>query len=238
MPKLLLDSASIDDMKAILPTGMVAGVTTNPSLLSKSGWRGKYLDYVKEVSDLVSPFDLHVSFEVLTADPNKVDEEAFSIHSAVARVPHEFDGRASWKPFVKVPITLENLKVIGTLSRRGVNVNATACATYLQAKAARDSGARVVSFFYNRMIDAASTEARLTNKTGSAIALEQISKAADAGIKLICGSIRRVQDIEDCWNAGAEYVTASRKILEESLVHEVTTNSIQQFEKDAKTWLG
>lgn len=243
MPKLLLDSASLDDMKDVLPTGMVGGVTTNPSLLSKSGYQGKYLDYVKDVTEYLRTLpdrgefrDPHISFEVLTSDPKEMEKEAKSLIEAVS-TKHETRDR--FQLHIKIPVTLENLKVIRRLADQGVKVNATACATALQAQAAADAGATVVSFFYNRMMDAAATEARLGNKTTSFIALGEIEKFTSRNnTYVIAGSIRQAKDIEPCLNAGVTWVTASKKILAEALQHEVTDNAIAQFKEDSKSWQG
>lgn len=241
MPRLLLDSASIDDMQDVLPTGMVGGVTTNPSLLSKSGYKGKYLDYVKDVTEYLRTLPNkgqsswpHVSFEVLTDDPSKMEDEANKI---VEAAQHAVLNDARYVLHVKIPVTFENLKVIRKLSRRGVKVNATACATALQAQAASDAGAEVVSFFYNRMMDSAATEARLSNKTTSFLALAEIEKfTAKNNTYVIAGSIRQAKDIEPCLKAGVTWVTASKKILTEALQHEVTDNAIRQFKEDSESW--
>src|SRR3990167_3915438 len=145
---LLLDTANIDAIKKFAETGIIAGVTTNPSLMAKES-KGDYVEKLKEIADalMLNRGGLsHLSVEVTTLDPKKMIEEASQLNEILR-------ARGKLDLHVKIPLMLETLEVIGWLHDMKIKVNATACMTALQAKLAQQAGADVVSFFYNRIKD-------------------------------------------------------------------------------------
>jgi transaldolase len=136
---------------------------------------------------------------------------------------------------IKVPVLPETLRVITRLHDMKIAVNATACFTALQAKIAEDAGADFVSFFFNRMIDAKSGQSNPREHALAEISTYKHRFCRQA--KVICGSIREPLDIQDCWANGADFVTASAKVIDRAVTHVKTTESVQQFQKDIEAWL-
>lgn len=224
--RLLLDSANIEEIKAFSKTTAIAGVTTNPSLVSKEKRDGSYIDHLKRVADAVEHKyqKRHLSVEVLADNADEIMSQVTLLHCA-------FRDRKNLRVFVKVPLHMDFISCITELSDKGFRVNATACMLSSQAKIAKDAGAAAVSFFYNRMKDAsimASTEisyfsTRLNND--------------DDPVEIICGSIRKPEDILSCWESGADYVTAPFHVIQKFITHTQTDKAIRQFNEDIKEWL-
>jgi transaldolase len=140
---------------------------------------------------------------------------------------------------VKVPFLWENLPIIGQLNRHGIKVNATAIMTPEQAFMAEKAGAYIVSFFYRRMCDHIAKDMVSHDKEpATEYAAGDVKYYADsAGCRIICGSIRKPEDILMCWSAGADYVTAPLKVIKEMTRHPKTDEAIELFEKDIANWL-
>lgn len=234
--RLLLDSADIKDVRRFFPGNVLAGVTTNPSLIAKQGKR----DYLELLAEIYEELDTgsdpqHFSVEVTTLDPLAMVEQAEQLSARLGKKVH-----------VKVPVMPETLSVIEMLAARDIKVNATACATALQAKLATDAGADIVSFFYNRMIDhnfdnivGVQTERDRRIEARRRALLEVSNYVVGCGeATVICGSIRLPQDVWECWEAGAYLVTAPAKVIDDALRHPKTVEAINQFQKDIDAWQG
>jgi transaldolase len=130
-----------------------------------------------------------------------------------------------------VPIGVEEIKVIRTLTQNYIKVNCTCCYTDTQLELAAMAGAEYVSLFYNRAkdagIDVIQTLARARN----------FIDRNGLDCKIIAGSIRKPEDIAEALEAGANIVTCSPKIIKEALRHEGTLSSIEGFMKDFEKWL-
>lgn len=219
MKMLFLDSANLDEIKQMVKTEAIQGVTTNPSLMAKEA-KGGYVQRLNEICNVLADTDrrLHLSVEVITSDPEKMQEQAMLLRDSL---PTTVDLH------VKIPVLFDTLPVITRLSNSRVKVNATACMTALQAKLAEDAGAEIVSFFYNRMLD------------GAVDADTEIQKYCEIrrNSQIICGSIRKPDDVRRCWRAGAEIVTASVKVIREMIAHPKTDEAVAQFQRDIDAWL-
>lgn len=267
--KLYLDSANLEEIKRIYRTTAISGVTTNPSLMAKEK-KGDYAQKLDEIANFLALGVIdgvldkdpkrkkHLSVEVLSTDPDEIEDEGFQLYSELnSRYGPQLDVH------VKVPVTVENLSCISYLTRKGVKVNATACMIPSQAKMAMDAGAHVVSFFYNRMKDGGDstpdetvkefsdirtsagfyqyefdkTPIALTNELTFDTAFWQIGKPRLQSTQIICGSIRQPGDVFECWRAGADAVTAPMKIIELMMSHPQTDKAIEGFTKDIDEWL-
>ena len=221
MGKLYLDTANIDEIKRLTRTTAISGVTTNPSLMAKEE-KGDYVGKLKEIAE--ETIGMHLSVEVITLDPREMVKQAIELRDELKDVDL----------FIKIPITLDNLTVISHLEvNEKIKVNATACMTADQAKMAMDAGASVVSFFYNRMKDGhlnADREIRMFH-------IDAMHRLSHSGCNIICGSIRKPEDITACWAAGADIVTASMKTIEQLISHPQTDKAIQGFQEDIEKWL-
>ena len=238
--KLLLDSANYNEITRICDTSAISGVTTNPSLMAKEV-KGDYLNKITNIAQLLHSTCLrkHLSAEVITLDPNEMLVQAVEIREALKFSAEFVDLH------IKIPVTLENLSVITSLEGMGIKVNATACMMHSQAKMAIDAGASIISYFYNRIKDGGGIDPdEEINKTASYRRSPEFcgdpSKAyitAYGAPSIICGSIRKPEDVTACWESGSEYVTASLKIIELLLKHEQTDIAINGFQKDIEAWL-
>ncbi len=238
MKKLLLDSASFDEVDLLTKTDAIAGVTTNPSLVAKyakdSGLT--YFVYLKKLADILlknsSGFP-HLSVEVLETDASKIYEEAVSLNRSF----QEYFGDELGL-FIKIPVTVQNLALITDLENNKVRVNATACMNASQAKLASDAGASIVSFFYNRMLDHEKDVSNVRHEMGydgdPGVEIPTFSNLNENNTLVICGSIRKKQDVIRCWELGSDYVTASAKVIEDMMTHPQTDKVLKQFEEDAK----
>lgn len=245
--RLYVDSANIEEIRRALATGAVSGVTTNPSLMAKEA-KGDYLKKLEEIavelSFLVWRDSVeHLSVEVTTLDPGKMADQAFELNERLSsRLASTFV-----QLFVKIPIGFEYLRVMNEVNKFGF-VNATAAMTARQALLAERAGAAVVSFFYNRMIDGGDENGR-GEGPGYARrrALDEIAKFArlreitendekEPCCEIICGSIRRPEDVLECWEAGADIVTAPLRVVEKMVEHPKTTEAIERFQKDIEQW--
>lgn len=241
--KLLLDSADITEIKNWVQSDVIAGVTTNPSLVAKETKRD-YLEMLQEIAKIVndSVRDIgkqtatrkHLSVEVTTLNPDKMIEQAIQLDKFLQRF-------SKVDVFIKIPIMPETLRVISTLRHEHhVRINATAAMTSLQAKMASDAGAHVVSFFYNRILDYKMQQEKERNGIKKQHPNDVISeyKVRLGGnlVPCIIGSIRTVDDVAECWDQNADFVTVGPKVLRQMMMHPKTTEAIEQFQKDFDDW--
>jgi TalC/MipB family fructose-6-phosphate aldolase len=223
--KLLLDTANLEDIKKFGNSTLVAGVTTNPSLMAKEE-KGDYFEKLKEIAAVVRAYPgfKHLSVEVTTLDPSQMIDQACQLEEILGKKGNE----TSVDLHVKIPVMPETMRVLSALRQRGVATNATACMTALQAKFAADAGANIVSFFYNRIIDGQGDANQV---------LSDFHSMKPHHVKVICGSIRKPEDIQKCWFSGSDYVTAAPAIIEKALLHPQTTLAINKFQEDIEKWL-
>jgi transaldolase len=244
--RLLLDSANVSEIKEMSRSSVIAGVTTNPSLIAKEKNDGRpYTDVLREIWDTISYRGFHFSCEVITLDPESMLTQALDLHRSLTQ-----GGLRADQVYIKIPVAPETMPIITQLRNVDIPVNATGCMTAMQAKLASDAGAHVVSFFYARMKDyirfakvpplcsASETEVVVVE-----MAQQEIStyrswfNSQNASAQIIAGSIRNTDDVLQCWSAGAHYVTTSKKVIAECLEHPKTRESITGFQKDIDAWL-
>lgn len=233
---LLLDSANFYAARAFCSSDAVSGVTTNPSLMAKEG-KGDYIDKLKHIANELgihgekSGQKKHLSVEVTSLEPGAMVGEAINLHAGLKDFPVDL--------YVKIPIGAEYLEVMTDLSHLKIRVNATAIMTYAQAKLATDAGASIVSFFYNRMKDGGVDPAEISKFSHFCVTAKNqaiVTSDHDRFASIICGSIRKPEDVLACWDLGADIVTASPKIIEELCSHPETTKALDQFKKDIDAW--
>lgn len=238
MKELYLDTADIGSIKRMVKTNAIMGFTTNPSLIAKQE-KGDYEALLSQISDTIysgiherDVSGRHLSIEVTTLDTKEMVEQALHLHQKCSRYGKKLEVH------VKIPVLKNTLDVITELNMRGVRVNATACMTALQAKIAADAGASVVSFFYNRMRDQMDVDGKdKDNALNEIIEFANLREGMQNHPKIICGSIRNLKDIQDCWNWGADIVTCSEQIIEDALYHPQTEKAVKKFQEDIEAWL-
>ena len=209
--KIFLDSADISEIKSLYDTGLVDGVTTNPSLIAKSG--RNILKTIAEICDIVEG---SVSAEITATDFDTMLEEA---HKLAAIAPNVT---------IKVPLTRDGLMTCRMLSNDGTDVNVTLCFTAGQALLAAKSGARFISPFVGRLDD--------IGKNGMGLIEEICSIYAnyDFDTEVLVASVRSTQHVVDAALMGADVVTLPPKILTALYNHPLTDSGLDTFLKDWK----
>lgn len=207
--QIFIDSADVADLRALAATGLVDGVTTNPSLIAKAG--KAILPTLKEICALVPG---PVSGEVVAADVNGMLAEA-EVLSAVAP-----------NIVIKLPLTMEGLKACKALSERGVRTNVTLCFTAVQALLAAKAGATFISPFIGRLDDNGQEGMDLIGD------IREIYDTYDFDTQILAASIRTVGHVRDAALAGADCATIPPAIFKAMYKHVLTDAGIDAFTKD------
>ncbi|MGE5455309.1 MAG: fructose-6-phosphate aldolase [Methylocystaceae bacterium] len=207
--QIYIDTADLIEIKRVLDMGVLAGVTTNPSLVAKQG--GDYHSLIAEICTLV---DGPVSAEVIASDCPGMLAEAEALAAISPQV------------VVKVPLTEPGLQAISQLHQRGIPTNATLIFSPNQALLAARAGASYVSPFIGRLDDA--------GNDGLAT-LEQILtiiKQHDLPTKVIAASIRHPQHVATAAMMGCHIATIPYSIMLQLISHPLTTAGIAKFDQD------
>ena len=207
--KIFLDSADIDEITALIDTGFVDGVTTNPSLIAKSGHN--ILDRIAGICAIV---DGPVSAEVTATDYDTMLAEGRKLAGIAPNVA------------VKVPLTKAGLQTCRTLSDAGTKVNVTLCFTAGQALLAAKAGAAFISPFVGRLDD--------IGKDGMGLIEEICTLYAnyDYPTEVLVASVRGTQHVVDAALMGAGVVTLPPKILTALYNHPLTDIGLDAFLQD------
>lgn len=211
--KFFVDTAEIDDIKDLAATGMVDGVTTNPSLIMKSG--RDIIEVTKEICDIV---DGPVSAEVAATEADAMIAEGRKLAEIADNIA------------VKVPLTWDGLKACKTLSSEGKMVNVTLCFSANQALLAAKAGATFISPFIGRLDD--------INLDGMDLIAEirQIYDNYHFSTEILAASIRSVNHVKDCALIGADVATMPPDVIRKLAGHVLTDKGLDAFMKDwAKT---
>ena len=219
--QLFLDTANLDEIRDAMSKGVIQGVTTNPSLLSKEP-KTNFYSHIGRIVDLCQSYcnGIPLSVEVFAEKPAEMISQAKDIVSRF-KYPHLN---------IKIPIGFEELGVISELTKEGVNINCTCCFTTIQMELAALCGARYVSLFYCRLQDAGGTPDEVIVKVKNFIRDNKL--ACD----IIAGSIRTPNDVERAWDSGADIVTTNYDVIKKSTSHNQTTESVKKFLDDFKDW--
>ncbi len=212
--KFFIDTADLNEIKDLAATGMVDGVTTNPSLAAKQGMNFKEL--IGEVCKVVSG---PVSAEVTAMDYETMMKEAEVLRKIARNVT------------IKVPLTQDGLKVCRALSSEGTMVNVTLCFTCGQAILAAKAGATFVSPFVGRLDDLGVNGMQL---------IDDIRMVYDnydnCKPQILVASVRSPEHIINAGKIGADVITAPPKVIRQLYHHPLTDAGLKTFAEDwAKT---
>ena len=212
--KFFIDTADLNEIKDLAATGMVDGVTTNPSLAAKQGMNFKEL--IGEVCKVVSG---PVSAEVTAMDYETMMKEAEVLRKIARNVT------------IKVPLTQDGLKVCRALSSEGTMVNVTLCFTCGQAILAAKAGATFVSPFVGRLDDLGVNGMQLIDD------IRMVYDNYDNFKTQILGaSVRSPEHIINAGKIGADVITAPPKVIRQLYHHPLTDAGLKTFAEDwAKT---
>jgi transaldolase len=209
--KLFLDSADPKEIAALAATGLVDGVTTNPSLAAKTGQN--LFDALRAICDLGFQ---SVSAEVIAGETAGMIKEG----KKLAKIAHNIT--------IKVPLTWDGLKACRELSLDGHKVNVTLCFSPTQALLAAKAGASFISPFIGRLDDA--------GHDGMAIIREirHIYDTYGFSTAILAASIRHVTHVRDCALAGADVATMPPAIFRQLVYHPLTDKGLAAFLDDWK----
>ena len=212
--KFFIDTADVDEIRALVKTGMVDGVTTNPSLVAKSG--RKFSEVIAEICDIV---DGPISAEVTATKADDMIEEGRKLAKIAKNVA------------VKVPLTVDGLTACRALRQAGTMVNVTLCFSPAQAILAAKAGATFVSPFVGRLDD--------VGESGMAL-IEDICEIYENyqsfTTEVLVASVRHPMHVVEAAKAGAHVATVPPKILRQLYDHPLTDKGLAAFLADwAKT---
>ncbi|MCS7312548.1 MAG: fructose-6-phosphate aldolase [Acidobacteria bacterium] len=207
--RIFLDTANVDEIRRLAATGVIDGVTTNPTLLAQQG--GDPLAVLKEICTIVQG---DVSAEVVATQHEEMIAEARRL---AALDPHIV---------VKIPMTAEGLRSIRVLSREGIRVNTTLIFTPIQALLAAKAGAYIVSPFVGRLDDIAHRGMQVIRQTVAIFRNYQVKT------QVLVASIRHPLHVLEAARLGADIATMPTKVFEQLLKHPLTDIGLERFLKD------
>lgn len=210
--KFFVDTADINDIKDLASTGLLDGVTTNPSLIMKAG--KPFIPLIEEICAVVAG---PVSAEVASTDYETMLKEGEKLAKIAPNVA------------VKVPLTPAGLKVCKHLSDKGTMVNVTLCFSAAQAILAAKAGAAFISPFVGRLDDLGQQGLDLIQDI-----VEIYSNYPDFHTEVLVASVRHPMHIVDSARMGADVVTCPPDVIRKLYNHPLTDKGLQAFVEDWK----
>jgi transaldolase len=207
--KLFIDSGNLKEIEALVPIGIIDGITTNPSLLAKEG--GDYRALLKRICDIVQG---PTSAEVVATDVDGMLREGRDLATIDKHI------------VVKVPFTKAGVQACKKLSSEGIRVNVTLCFTPAQALLAAKVGATFVSPFVGRLDDIATSGMNLISE------IVEIFENYDFTTEILVASTRGPMHIVEAARMGADICTCPAAVIEALFKHPLTDIGLERFLKD------
>ena len=207
--KFFVDTAEVDEIRALTALGLVDGVTTNPSLIAKSG--RDMSEAIKEICDLV---DGPVSAEVTATEHKQMMAEAEKLRAIADNVT------------IKVPLTEAGIQTCKALSDDGASVNVTLCFSAAQAILAAKAGAAYISPFVGRLDDLGQDSMALIED------ICEIYSNYNFRTEVLVASVRSPLHVVDAARMGAHVATIPPKVLGQMFKHPLTDKGLQAFLDD------
>lgn len=208
--KIFIDTANLDEIKKAYEFGIVAGVTTNPSLVAKE----ENISFHDRLRDITSFVEGSVSAEVIALDAEGMVKEGRELAAIAPNIT------------VKVPMTPDGLKAVSILSKEGIKTNVTLIFSANQALLAARAGATYVSPFLGRLDDIGHNGMELIATISQIFALHNIET------EIIAASIRHPQHVTDAALNGAHIATMPYKVIIQMFKHPLTDKGIEAFLHD------
>ena len=210
--KFFADTAEIEDIKKLQESGLLDGITTNPSLIAKSG--RDFKEVIKEICSIVPG---PVSAEVASTDFDTIIKEAHVLRKLADNV------------VVKLPLTVDGLKACKILTGEGTKTNVTLCFSANQALLAAKVGATYISPFIGRLDDINLEGMQLIRD------IRQIYDNYAFSTEILAASIRTPNHITEVALAGADVATIPPAVIYKLVDHPLTKSGLEQFVKDWKS---
>jgi len=207
--KIFLDTAETDDVRKHFPTGLVDGLTTNPTLIRKSG--RNHEDVYQEIKDIGIT---DISMEVMGNKENMISEGK-RLHKKFGKVAT-----------IKVPCTVDGLLACKELSENNIKVNVTLIFSAAQAILAAKAGATYISPFVGRVEDNSFDGVALVKEIASLYREQLVST------KVLAASLRDAHSVAKCFEYGADIVTMPTAVFEKMYNHILTDKGMDLFDKD------
>jgi transaldolase len=209
--KFFVDTAEIKDITELAEGGLLDGVTTNPSLIAKSG--RSFLEVIAEIAKLVPG---PVSAEVVATDHDMMMKEADKLRAIADNIA------------IKVPLTIDGLKTCKKLTDDGTKVNVTLCFTANQALLAAKAGASFISPFIGRLDDISQEGVQLIED------IRLIYDNYDYKTEILAASIRHPVHVLQCAKIGADVATMPAAVIRQLSRHPLTDAGLASFAADWK----
>jgi transaldolase len=207
--QLFADTADTKVLAELMETGLIDGVTTNPTIIAKSG--RNMFEVIKEICDLVPG---PISAEVVSTDAKNMILEGEKLAKIATNV------------VVKVPLTVEGLKATKELSAQGLMTNVTLCFSVSQAMLAAKAGATFVSPFIGRLDDHGADGMGLIHD------IRQLYDMHEFDTEILAASVRNSKHVADAALAGADCATLPPSVFMELFKHPLTDKGLEAFMKD------
>ena len=207
--KFFIDTAEIDEIRALSKTGMVDGVTTNPTLIAKSG--RKFMDVIAEICDIVPG---PISAEVTATEADAMIKEGRKL------------AKIAKNGAVKLPLTVDGLTACKTLRNDGTMVNVTLCFSAAQALLAAKAGATFISPFVGRLDDIHLDGTELIAE------IRQIYDNYAFDTEILAASVRTALHVKQVALIGADVATCPPSVIKSLVKHPLTDKGIEQFMAD------
>jgi transaldolase len=208
--KFFIDSAEIAEIKELSSYGLLDGVTTNPSLIAKSG-----RDFIEVIKEICSIVEGPVSAEVASTNYEGMVREG------------EILAKLAKNVCIKLPLTMDGLKACKYFSDQGIKTNVTLCFSAAQAILAAKAGATYVSPFVGRLDDIGQDGMELIAEI-----CDIYSNYPDFKTEVLVASIRNPIHITSAARMGADVATIPAKVLKQLVSHPLTSSGLETFIKD------
>ena len=210
--KFFIDTADLDEIRELADTGLLDGVTTNPSLIAKSG--GNILDVIADICEIVAG---PVSAEITATEVDMMLEEAEILGAIASNVT------------IKVPLTVNGLKTCKLLREQNKMVNVTLCFSASQALLAAKAGATYISPFVGRIDDVGGNGMDLIDEI-----VGIYSQYPDIKTEVLVASVRHPLHVIEAAKMGADVVTLPPSVLRQLFSHPLTDKGLTAFLDDWK----
>jgi len=207
--KIFIDTANIEQIKKAKEMGILDGVTTNPTLISREN-----RDFIELLKEICSIVDGPISAEVISLDYEGMVKEARSLSKIHKNI------------VIKIPLTIAGLKAVKRLSDEGIRCNMTLCFSPTQALLAAKAKAAYISPFIGRLDDISHRGMDLVKQ------IRRIYDNYDYKTEIIVASIRHPMHVVDAALAGADIATIPYEVIEKVIKHPLTDIGIERFLND------